>query len=382
MGHSSTISSNCSCLPANRALVASSKPGLSPAMADRNRYADSCARRWRSLPWFARLACSTSLRNATEAPPGWLASHSQCRGISVTSRATTPNLGRPGRRVSPSGWGGALLCMGPAPWSLIRRKTSSGLPRKSTSTKLLVTSSKIRICAHLSRFITAFAFSATRSRSPEAIRLVPTNAVQHVVGDSVTKRLIVPGCNCIIRVQLGFVKTVPPLGALLRPGLHDYPPTHTGQRRQPTPGSPPGPNPHMSGKSPSRRSPDSSRDVATPSASDSTLEFEAWCGRRDLNPHGPCGPTDFHTRLRLSPPCCPAARFGVWTIPSPCPDLAPGVRCCPSSLYTFPAVSGWAWLGIAISQGSPTLSSPASPRYARPWGLLWCPGWGSNPHDA
>jgi hypothetical protein len=118
---------------------------------------------------------------------------------------------------------------------------------------------------------------------------------------------------------------------------------------------------HMSGKSPSRRSPDSSRDVATPSASDSTLEFEAWCGRRDLNPHGPCGPTDFHTRLRLSPPCCPAARFGVWTIPSPCPDLAPGVRCCPSSLYTFPAVSGWAWLGIAISQGSPTLSSSAPP---------------------
>ncbi len=202
MGHGSTISSNCSRLPANRALVASSKPGLSPAMADRNRYADSCARRWRSLPWFARLACSTSLRNATEAPPGWLASHSHCRGISVTSRATTPNLGRPGRRVSPSGWGGALLCMEPAPWSLIRRKTSSGLPRKSTSTKLLVTSSKIRICAHLSRSMTAFAFSATRSRSPEAIRLVPTNAVQHVVGDSVTKRIIVPGCKCIIRVKM------------------------------------------------------------------------------------------------------------------------------------------------------------------------------------
>jgi hypothetical protein len=279
MGHGSTISSNCSRLPANRALVASSKPGLSPAMADRNRYADSCARRWRSLPWFARLACSTSLRNATEAPPGWLASHSQCRGISVTSLATTPNLGRPGRRVSSSGWGGALLCMEPAPWSLIRRKTSSGLPRKSTSTKLLVTSSKIRICAHLSRSITAFAFSATRSRSPEAIRLVPTNAVQHVVGESVTKRLIVPGCNRIIRVQMRFVKRVPPRGALLRPGLYDYPPTHTVQRRQPTPGSPLGPNPHMSGKSPSRRSPDSSRDVATPSASDSTLEFEAWCGR-------------------------------------------------------------------------------------------------------
>jgi hypothetical protein len=42
-----------------------------------------------------------------------------------------------------------------------------------------------------------------------------------------------------------------------------------------------------------------------------------------------------------------AAGFGVWTIPSPCPDLAPGVRWCPSSLYTFPVVSSQAWLGIA-----------------------------------
>jgi len=67
----------------------------------------------------------------------------------------------------------------------------------------------------------------------------------------------------------------------------------------------------------------------------------SWCGRRDLNPHGPCGPTDFHTLLRLSPPPTAFAMgFGVWTIPSPCPDLAPGVRCCRSSLYTFPAVFG------------------------------------------
>ena len=86
-----------------------------------------------------------------------------------------------------------------------------------------------------------------------------------------------------------------------------------------------------------------------------------WCGRRDLNPHGPCGPTDFRTLLRLSPPLAVLPGFGVWTIPSPCPDLAPGVRCCPSSLYSFPAVSGRAWLGIAMLQGSPTLSSSASP---------------------
>src|SRR6266567_603723 len=87
-----------------------------------------------------------------------------------------------------------------------------------------------------------------------------------------------------------------------------------------------------------------------------------WCGRRDLNPHGPCGPTDFRTLLRLSPPPTAFAMgLGVWTIPSPFPNLAPGVRCCPSSLYTFPAVSGRAWLGIAMLQGSPTLSSSASP---------------------
>ena len=56
--------------------------------------------------------------------------------------------------------------------------------------------------------------------------------------------------------------------------------------------------------------------------------------------------------------------FGVWTIPSPCPGRFRNVRCCPSSLYTFPAgnnFSSRAWLGIAISQGSPTLSSSASP---------------------
>jgi hypothetical protein len=42
-------------------------------------------------------------------------------------------------------------------------------------------------------------------------------------------------------------------------------------------------------------------------------------------------------------------RFVVWTIPSPSPG-ALGLRCCPSSVYTFPAeISVQAWLGIAIS---------------------------------
>src|SRR5258708_38106414 len=78
----------------------------------------------------------------------------------------------------------------------------------------------------------------------------------------------------------------------------------------------------------------------------------SWCGRRDLNPHGPCGPTDFHTLLRLSPPPTAFAMgFGVWTIPSPYPDLAPGVRCCPSSLYTFP--TGTLIAPARLGPGSP-----------------------------
>ena len=65
-----------------------------------------------------------------------------------------------------------------------------------------------------------------------------------------------------------------------------------------------------------------------------------WCGRRDLNPHGPFKPCGFSYRLRLSPPerehlCGAHARVAVWTIPSPYPERL-GLRCCPSSLYTFP----------------------------------------------
>ena len=89
---------------------------------------------------------------------------------------------------------------------------------------------------------------------------------------------------------------------------------------------------------------------------------KTWCGRRDLNPHGPFKPCGFSYRLRLSPPggeafggLTPGWRSGLSL--HHLPDLAPGVRCCPSSLYTFPAVSGRAWLGIAMLQGSPTLSS-------------------------
>lgn len=45
-----------------------------------------------------RRAASTSLRSATDAPPGCVASHSQCLGNNVIARAITPSFGRPRAR--------------------------------------------------------------------------------------------------------------------------------------------------------------------------------------------------------------------------------------------------------------------------------------------
>ena len=68
---------------------------------------------------------------------------------------------------------------------------------------------------------------------------------------------------------------------------------------------------------------------------------KTWCGRRDLNPHGPFKPCGFSYRLRLSPPrrdafgeLTPGLRSGLSLHP---PPETPELRCCPSSLYTFPA---------------------------------------------
>ena len=53
----------------------------------------------------------------------------------------------------------------------------------------------------------------------------------------------------------------------------------------------------------------------------------------------------------------------VWGLDYPftVSGFLPGIRCCPSSLYTFPAGFSRAWLGIAILQVSPNLSSSTPP---------------------
>ena len=80
---------------------------------------------------------------------------------------------------------------------------------------------------------------------------------------------------------------------------------------------------------------------------------ERWCGRWESNPHEEKSPEDFHAVYGFRRPdgafWSAHVRFAVWTIPSPSPE-DPGLRCCPSSLYTFPEkVSLRAWLGIAIA---------------------------------
>src|ERR1019366_4210175 len=88
-----------------------------------------------------------------------------------------------------------------------------------------------------------------------------------------------------------------------------------------------------------------------------------WCGRGDLNPHGPCGPTDFRTRLRLSPPRLSCSR--VWGLDYPFTVSRILFRLSGAArLVSTPSRSECsvrAWLGIAMLQGSPNLSGSASP---------------------
>jgi len=102
-------------------------------------------------------------------PPGCSASHSQCLGNSVTSRATTPILGRPaGRRPFPCTRGKRLTR---------RAKTSSLDPRKSKSIGLPVVSSKTSTHASACLLTCPLTARATSKYAPDANCRVWSNAV-------------------------------------------------------------------------------------------------------------------------------------------------------------------------------------------------------------
>jgi len=70
-------------------------------------------------------------------------------------------------------------------------------------------------------------------------------------------------------------------------------------------------------------------------------DWERWCGRRESNPHRPLSPADFHAVYGFRRPDAgafqalpPGLRSGLSLHP---PPDDPGLRCRPSSLYTFPA---------------------------------------------
>ena len=89
----------------------------------------------------------------------------------------------------------------------------------------------------------------------------------------------------------------------------------------------------------------------------------SWCGRWELNPHGPYEPCGFSYRLRLSPPAPSRYRrfggFVVWTIPSPSPGNR---RLGAARLVSTPSVKFRSRLGSGSPvQVSPNLSSSASP---------------------
>src|SRR6266403_2212420 len=63
---------------------------------------------------------------------------------------------------------------------------------------------------------------------------------------------------------------------------------------------------------------------------------EKWCGRWELNPHGPCGPADFLTGYGFRRPDNAGLRSGLSLHLAPRHYSATReVRRCPSSLYTF-----------------------------------------------
>jgi len=89
-----------------------------------------------------------------------------------------------------------------------------------------------------------------------------------------------------------------------------------------------------------------------------------WCGRRDSNPHELLAqrifvPSTAFAALTQNVILAPGLGSGLSLHP---PPKDAGLRCCPSSLYTFPDCSMSSRLGSGLPfQVSPNLGSSASP---------------------
>src|SRR5580692_12426437 len=89
-----------------------------------------------------------------------------------------------------------------------------------------------------------------------------------------------------------------------------------------------------------------------------------WCGRRDLNPHGPFKPCGFSYRLRLSPPERDTLRGSRQVCGLDYPFTLPRrIRSLGAArLVSTPSRLCLSGLGSGLPfQGSPNLSSSASP---------------------
>ena len=76
-----------------------------------------------------------------------------------------------------------------------------------------------------------------------------------------------------------------------------------------------------------------------------------WCGRRDLNPHGPCGPTDFLAICGFRRPAAKRpgnALAGLWSGLSLHHSRKAAGAARLVSTPSRPECSVRAWLGIAI----------------------------------
>jgi hypothetical protein len=133
-----------------------------------------------------RLASSTSRLSTAEAPPGCVANHSHCLGSNVTSRATTPNLGRPRPLDSEAP---SFPCSNSVVRSATQLPTtargcrdnllmmSAFVPRKSRSTTRPVVSSKTRNELDEPFSTAVLTASATSINGPDTSRREPSKAV-------------------------------------------------------------------------------------------------------------------------------------------------------------------------------------------------------------